>query len=159
MHGKIISIYIYPTAGASALAKDSVEIIAGSGVIGDRYYNTQGTFSKNDGILAKQEITFIESEEIDKFNQENNCQLRYGDLRRNVVTNGVRLNELVDKEFQFGELRFKGIELCEPCAHLAKTVEPKVLPNMIGKAGLRTQILSTGKLYVGDEYNQLTISN
>lgn len=151
MHGKIVNIYIYPEAGADAIAHSSVEIIAGSGIVGDRYYKNLGTFSKNKEIQEKQQITLIESENIDEFNLNHNCQLTYGELRRNVVTTGVDLNGLVGRIFIFGNQKFKGIELCEPCAYLAKTVEAKLLPKMVGKAGLRTQILTDGKLSVNDQ--------
>lgn len=150
MNGKVINIYVYPKAGSNAVEKSSVEIIAGSGIVGDRYYKSQGTFSKTASVRPKQEITFIESEEIDKFNKQFNCQLSYDQLRRNVITSGVKLNDLVGKEFQVGGQVFKGIELCEPCAYLANLVESKLLPGLIGKGGLRTQIISSGNLEVGD---------
>ncbi len=84
---------------------------------------------------------------------QNNCQLKYQQLRRNVITDGVRLNYLIGKIFTFGHQKFKGIELCEPCKYLAKTVESKLLPAMVGKCGLRTQILSGGELVVGDQFS------
>ena len=150
MQGKIIEIYTYPQAGAQGIAQSSIEIIAGSGIISDRYYTNQGTFSNKKPLKPKQEITFIESEEIDNFNLHNNCQLTYAQLRRNIITLGVELNNLVGQEFKFGNQLFKGIELCEPCAYLAKTVESKILPAMIGKCGLRAQILSNGRLSSDD---------
>ena len=149
---KIINIYIYPEAGANGIAQSTVKIIAGSGIVGDRYYKNKGTFTKDNSIDPKQEITFIESEKIDAFNLQNSLQLGYQQLRRNIITRNVNLNDLVDKEFTFGDQLFRGIELCEPCGYLAKKVEPKLLPQMIGKCGLRVQILSSGNLNIDDEF-------
>ena len=152
MQGKIIGIYTYPQVGANAITNSMIELVAGAGIVGDRYYNHDGTFSKEQAIKPKQEITFIESEQINRFNLENSCALNHADLRRNIITEGVPLNDLVGKEFQFGLQRFKGIELCEPCAYLAKTVEAKLLPAMIGNGGLRAQILNDGELNINDEF-------
>lgn len=153
MQGKIIDIYVYPKAGSQGLAKSLIGLVAGKGIIGDRYYSRDGTFSKEQITKPQQEITFIESEEIHHFNKDNNCELSYGDLRRNIIIENVRLNNLVGKEFQFGELKFKGVELCEPCVYLANNVESKLLPAMIGKCGLRAQILNDGELSVGNEFS------
>jgi len=46
----------------------------------------------------------------------------------------------VDKRFYIGDAEAIGIRLREPCPHLAETVNPLVLPNLIGKCGLRAQI-------------------
>ena len=154
MHGKIINIYVYPEAGADAIAHSSVQIIAGPGIVGDRYYKNLGTFSKKITLIENQQITFIESEFIDEFNQQYNCQLTYSQLRRNVITHNVDLNSLVGKKFHFGNNEFKGIELCEPCAYLAQAVENKLLPAMVGKAGLRAQILTDGKLTIDDHFKK-----
>lgn len=98
----------------------------------------------------KSEITFIASEEIDKFNTEQGESLDYGDARRNIITQGIELNKLIGKEFSIGSARFMGIERCEPCAHLAATVNSKVLPHL-AHTGLRAAILESGIIDVVNE--------
>lgn len=88
------------------------------------------------------------SEEIDKFNLTQNESLAYGDVRRNIVTQGIQLKSLIGKEFKIGPATFLGIEHCEPCAHLASTVNQKVLPHL-AHTGLRAAILKSGKIKVG----------
>ena len=148
----IKGIYLSPSKNEAMQSQTSAEIEAGRGIVGDRYYQMIGTFSNHDGVMDRQQVTFVESEHIDEFNESQRLALEYGDIRRNIVTEGVRLNELEDKEFSFGALRFRGIELCQPCAHLAKTVEEKVLPYLVDKAGLRAECLTSGTLTVGDEF-------
>ena len=53
-------------------------------------------------------------------------------------------------EFSIGEVRIKGIRLCEPCAYLAKKTRPEVLSGLVHRGGLRAQILSTGLIRTGD---------
>lgn len=66
------------------------------------------------------------------------------------MTEGVDLNELSGKEFLVGEVRIRGIRLCEPCNYLAKTSFPEILKGLVNKGGLRAQILSEGVIHVGD---------
>lgn len=149
MTGMIREIYI-AEKGSKPISQSSVQVEVNKGVVGDRYYNGEGTFSKKLTDNRKSEITFIASEEIDKFNAMQNEILAYGDVRRNIVTQGIQLKELIGKEFIIGEAIFLGIEHCEPCAHLASTVNEKVLPHLV-HTGLRAAILKSGKIEVGYE--------
>lgn len=126
------------------------ELVAGKGIVGDRYYNETGTFSKKLAGLPDKELTLIESEEIDAFNQEFNFNLTYGDFRRNIVTAGVKLNELEGKDFMIGNVRLRGVRSCEPCAHLANLLVPDIMPSLVHKAGLRAQIITSGSVSTGD---------
>jgi MOSC domain-containing protein YiiM len=72
------------------------------------------------------------------------------ETRRNILTRGVRLNDLVGREFSVGEVRLRGIRLCEPCSHLAGLTGRNVIPAFTHRGGLRAQILSGGTIRVGD---------
>jgi MOSC domain-containing protein YiiM len=96
-------------------------------------------------------VTFIEAEAIEALVGEQNLHLAAGESRRNIVTRGVPLNHLVGREFQIGEARFRGSELCEPCDHLAKlSGKPGILPGLVHRGGIRAEILQSGLLRVGD---------
>jgi MOSC domain-containing protein YiiM len=120
--------------------------------VGDRYFYGEGTFSKK--LLSsgsrKGEITFIAAEEVDQFNTSQNESLGYGDARRNIVTQNISLQTLINKEFSIGTARFLGIETCEPCAHLAATVNKNVLPHLIN-TGLRAAVIESGMFVPGDK--------
>ena len=149
MIGVVKEIYIAET-GEKPTSQASAQAEAGKGLVGDRYYNGEGTFSEKLAGNPKSEITFIASEEIDKFNSSQGESLGYGDIRRNIVTQGISLKELIGKEFTIGEARFLGIEHCEPCTHLASTVNSKVLPHLV-HTGLRASIIKSGIIKVGHE--------
>jgi len=153
MKGSIFKIFIAKNAGSKAQPISSASVVAGKGIEGDRYYNGKGTFSKKLKNNPAVELSLIEKEEIDHFNITYKQNHEYGDLRRNIVTEGVRLNDYVGKEFTIGNIKLKGIRLCEPCPYLAETVNPLVLPHLIGVGGLRAQILTGGTIKQGDIVN------
>lgn len=152
MTAQIIGIYT-AQKGKKPQYRDSVEVVAGKGIVGDRYYEGQGTFSNKQPGNGERDITFIASEEVDRFNNSRNDRLDYGDFRRNVITRGVNLNELVGKRFSVAGVHFEGLETCEPCAYLAKKVHRGVLPDMVNRAGLRAAILTDGVIEVGNKFD------
>jgi len=126
-----------------------VRAVPGHGLEGDRYFSGTGTFSppsRNPDF----EITFIEQENIESFARESGLPFTSLHARRNIVTVGVNLNELAGKEFFVGEVRIRGLRLCEPCTYLAKISFPETLKGLVHKGGLRAQILSEGLIRVGD---------
>ena len=62
----------------------------------------------------------------------------------------IDLNALVGKRFRVGDVECEGVELCEPCAHLASLTHRDVLRGMVHRAGLNADILTDGEIAVGD---------
>jgi MOSC domain-containing protein YiiM len=119
----------------------------GKGIYGDRYYSQEGTFSNKGKVESDRDVTLIEIEYINAFNAENQKNINALDLRRNIVVSNCNLNDLIGKEFQIGNVILKGIRLCEPCKYLADKLDnPKVLSELIHKAGLRAQIIRGGSI-------------
>ena len=76
----------------------------------------------------------------------------YINFRRNVVTKGIQLNDLIGKKLKVGNVELEGIELCRPCRHLTEMLDQKnILKEFMRKGGLRCQILSSSKINVGDK--------
>jgi len=121
------------------------------GIVGDRYYfNAEKALSEGK-VPPDNQVTLIASEVLDDFLGKHDADLHYGDFRRSIVTSGIDLNALVGKEFTVGEARCKGVELCEPCAWLAKNVHQAVLPELLHKTGIRAVVLASGKIKPGSE--------
>ena len=72
-----------------------------------------------------------------------------------MLTRGIRLNDLVDERFRVGEVECVGQELCEPCNHLQSLTQQGVLRGMVHRAGLRADIVSGGRIAVGDEVDEV----
>ena len=96
------------------------------------------------------DITLVESEEIEQFNLTHNLSIGAGELRRNIVTSSVRLNDLIGVTFSVGKTTLRGVRLCEPCAHLSRIATPEVLPGLIGRCGLRAYIITGGTVKPDD---------
>jgi hypothetical protein len=145
---EVVLIYTAPEAEAPMVALESVQAVAGRGLQGDRYFKGEGTFSGTVEAPAY-EVTLIESELIEAFNERGEAALEPHAFRRNLLTKGVSLNALVGKTFSVGDVTLKGARLCEPCNHLATVVRKDVL-QMVHQAGLRAGIVSSGTIHVGD---------
>jgi MOSC domain-containing protein YiiM len=125
-----------------------VRAIAGAGLEGDRYCRERGTFSKK---LPSNQITLIEAEALEAAERDYGIELTAEESRRNVLTCGVALNHLVGREFQIGEVRLRGLKLCEPCTHLQQLTAKAVLKALRHRGGLRAEILGGGVIKVGEK--------
>jgi hypothetical protein len=124
-----------------------VDLRAGRGIVGDRYFDGTGTFSASE--KHGQQLTLIEAEVLDALRDEG-LDLAPADARRNIVTRGVDLNALVGQEFQIGTAICIGRRLCEPCSHLQRLTGTALLRPMVHRGGLRADILTSGVVHVGD---------
>lgn len=146
-HPRVLALYTAAKAGGTPQAMNQVRALAGRGLQGDRYADGGGTFSGHPG---RRDVTLVEIEAIDAFEQAYHLQIDPAELRRNIVTRGVRLNELIGVEFRIGGISVRGLRLCEPCYHLARLTRAAVLPGFVHRGGLYAEILEGGVLAVGD---------
>ena len=150
--GKIVSILISPVKGQSMQSINKAHAVPGKGLEGDRYFNQMGTYSEKPG--DGRQLTLIEIEVFEAL-KEQGITITHSDARRNLVTSGVPLNDLVGKEFKVGEVTLKGIRLCEPCDYLARLTTPEVLTKLVHRGGLRADILNEGIIHVGDNVQEV----
>lgn len=146
-NGTVESIYIASAAMGPVEARDHAIAIPGVGLEGDRYALRQGTFFKPEPDF---ELTLIEAEAIEALRRDYEVELAPGDARRNIVTRGVPLNHLVGREFRIGDVRIRGIRLCEPCDHLQRVTGKRLIKGLRHRGGLRAQILTRGTVHTGD---------
>jgi len=145
--GMVESIYIASAAKAPMRRVEDVKAIPGAGLEGDRYASGTGTFSQP---KPDRELTLIESEAIEALKRDYHVDIEPGTARRNIVTRGVALNHLVGREFRIGEVKVRGIRLCEPCEHLEKLTAEPLIKGLRHRGGLRAQVLTTGVIRHGD---------
>ena len=150
MSARVVEIFTSSVRGAPLLSVPEARLEAGKGLIGDRYVIGAGTFSPSLHGKPDVEITLIELEEIRRFNESQPSPSAPGEFRRNIVTSGVRLNDLVGRRFSVGGAVLEGIRLCEPCTHLAKLMNPAVLEGMEHRAGLRARVVESAVIRPGD---------
>jgi MOSC domain-containing protein YiiM len=145
---RVVQILTAESGGSEMTSRSEARAVPGKGLEGDRYFSGAGTFSPNPQ-KPDFEITFIERENIEAFARDSGLLFTAMHARRNIVTEGIRLNDLTGKEFYVGEVRVGGIRLCEPCNYLAKISFPETLKGLAHKGGLRAVILSEGVIRVG----------
>jgi MOSC domain-containing protein YiiM len=153
--GQLFAIFIAPRAAEGMQAVAEVEALAGRGLLGDRYAAFAGTFSRGQAPQPcapkpDEEVTLIESEALAAVQGDYGLELAPAETRRNLLTRNVPLNHLVAREFLIGEVRLRGLRLCEPCQHLEKLTGKDLRKALTHRGGLRAQIVVGGILRVGD---------
>ena len=142
--GEVLKLGITKNNNQPIKEVNSIEVLANKGIIGDRHFH-----EFNDPY---NQLSLIESENIDDYNIRFGLNIPYIDFRRNVITKGIRLNDLVGKKLKVGSVELDAIDLCRPCRHLTEMLNQKnVLKEFLRKGGIRCQILSSSNIYVGDK--------
>lgn len=142
--GTVQHIFIAQGRGKPMMPLKDVEALANMGLCGDRYAEEANRKSPD------YQLTLIEIENIEAFARASGLPLAPHEPRRNLVTIGVRLNELCGKRFSIGGAELEGLELCEPCGTFAKRTHPQVVRFFVHRGGLRCRILKGGHIHVGD---------
>ena len=137
-------IFIADARGRPMKSVAGAVAITGQGLVGDRYCDPR--FPRG----ADYQVSLIEAEAIEAFAKELGLRMTPDMPRRNVVTTGVRLNELLGERFSVGSVLLEGLELCEPCSLFARRTYPQVVPFFKGRGGLRARIVEGGTIRVGD---------
>jgi MOSC domain-containing protein YiiM len=143
-NGRVEGIYIGPEPERPMHRLTEVGAVAGRGLEGDRYFQP---VENGDPTV---EITLIESEAIEAAAAESGVDISPEDARRNIVTSGVRLDDLVGKKFWLGEVEVEALEPNPPCRHLAELAGKPLLRPLARRAGVRGRIVSGGVLRAGD---------
>jgi MOSC domain-containing protein YiiM len=146
--GVVAGLYLTPEAGAPMQALTEARAVPGKGLEGDRYYRQAGTFTGDE--KRGSELTLIALEDLEAVARETGVAIAPADARRNVLTRGVSLRDLVGRRFNVGEVLLRGARLSEPCRHLAELTDPRTLRGLVHRSGLQADILTEGVVRVGD---------
>jgi MOSC domain-containing protein YiiM len=141
MPGRVEAIRISPEHERLPEPVDTVDV-TDEGMTGDRYF-------------GRGDITLVEAEALEAFNDETGIPLSHAEIRRQVLTRGVSLNDLLNKRFRVGDVEAVGVEWCEPCNHIQSMTYPGVLKGMVRRAGLRADVVQAGRIAVGDEVDEV----
>ena len=142
--GKVLEIGISENKSNKIVNVNEVEAIKGKGLIGEKHF-------KEDNKKRSQ-ITLIEIENINHYNKITGTKIPAINFLRNIVTEGIRLNVLVGKEFFIGKVKVKAHDLCRPCKNLQEFLQQKnTVKELLYTGGLRCEILSSGKIFIDDQ--------
>jgi len=144
----VSNICITSESGQQMEVKQSVEVLANKGILQDRYFNE---------INEKDiQITLIESENIEYINNSMGTNFLDIDFRRNIITKGISLNQLVGKKIKVGQVTMKVHRLCDPCRYLQDLLNQKnLIKTLLNKGVLRCELLTNGKISKNDNIEVL----
>ena len=127
---------------------NSINVLAHQGIVGDRHYKEFNN--------PYNQLSLIESENIDYYNIKYSLNIPYINFRRNIVTKGIQLNDLVGKKILVGNVELEGIDLCRPCRHLTEVLgQDNIIKEFLRRGGLRCQVLSSSSIKIGDQIKVL----
>jgi len=144
--GVVVEINISPRNEQLPEPVERVRAVPAHGLEGDRYFAS----APREESERDRDLTLIATEALEALTEETGIELTAAASRRNVLTRGVELNDLVGRAFRVGEVECEGIELCEPCSHLQGLTRPGVLRGLVHRGGLRAAIRRGGEIAVGD---------
>lgn len=133
-------------------AHESVEVVAGLGIPGDRYATRLGHWS--DPQWRDQQLTLVSAELLEELGLEPQA------LRRNIVVRGMDLNDLIGLEFGIGEAVMRGQRICAPCGYIGRLNDrPGLFSELDGRGGIRVSVVGGGIIRVGDELRVLGLGD
>ncbi|MBX6743337.1 MAG: MOSC domain-containing protein [Acetobacteraceae bacterium] len=148
--GVIAHLHIAARAFLPMRSMEAIELVAGKGIVGDRYMLgvEQGFYSEKPE--PGRQITLFEEEALDCIRRDYGIEMAPEEHRRNVTTRGVPLNHLVGRQFWLGECLLEATRLSVPCRHIEAILEKPVFDPMVHRSGLNCRILRGGVVRVGD---------
>jgi len=147
--GSIVEIYLTDAAGEPMQRRPEVVAVAGRGLEGDRYLLGTGRFSPRDVC----EITLIAAEGLELMERDFSVEVGEGQHRRNLVTRGIDLESLRDRQISIG---CDGVVVeydrpRPPCGYLERITESGMTKAMgRGGAGIAVRVITGGVIREGD---------
>jgi len=145
--GRVEGIFTTTAASEPMRTHEQIRALAGAGLEGDRYVLSTGFYS--DGQDGRQ-LTLIEAEDLEQLEQVYGVLLTQLECRRNLVTRGIALADLIGQRFRVGDVVCEGIRACPPCNHLEELTRPGPLRGLARSGGIRAHVLTDGVIRVGD---------
>lgn len=149
--GAVTHLHITARAFLPMRVQESVEFVAGRGIVGDRYMLgiEQGYYSEKPE--EGRQVTLFESEVLEAILRDYKIQFLPEEHRRNITTRGAPLNWLVGQRFRIGPCLVEATRLSVPCRHIEQILDKPVFDPMVHRSGLNCRILVGGTVRVGDE--------
>src|SRR3954447_4780216 len=141
MPGVVEGIFVGAVDEGPLEAADEVQVRTGAGIEGDRH--------------GEKDITLFEAEAIEGLQADTGIDLSPHEIRRNVMTRGIALNDLLGHRIRVGEVEAVVTELCHPCSHLQSLTYPGVLRGLVNRGGLNADVVAGGAIKVGDAIEDL----
>jgi len=145
---RVVDLFVASDEGEPPRRRERVEAVADRGLRGDRYFAGTGYYSPFDVC----QVTLIAREAIAAIRAERGIDLADGRHRRNVVVEGVDLEDLLDRRFAVGGATLVGTRPRPPCAHVERVADEAGVAAALGdgRGGICADVVETGEVAAGD---------
>lgn len=146
--GSVLEIWLAGAAAEPMRRVPSVDAVAGRGLAGDRYALGGGTWARYPDL--EKQVTLIDRDDVAAVAAETASDLAPGDTRRNIVTTGMDLPQLVGRWFAVGDALLFGMKRCPPCTHLERLTGVRLVKAMAHRGGINAAVFAGGRIHEGD---------
>nr|WP_245253937.1 MOSC domain-containing protein [Paraburkholderia sp. LEh10] len=125
---------------------ESAELDADDGLVGDHYASRGGA----------RQVTLIQAESLRTIASHlGRSDVLAGDLRRNIVTEGINLMALKDRRFCIGDAVLQTTGECHPCSRMEEVLGAGGYNAVRGFGGITARVVKGGAIRIGDEIEAL----
>ena len=147
--GSVVALFTVDRRAAPMKKVEQLSAIPGRGIEGDRYFLGTGTYSKSP--QPGRQVTLIKSEILESLKDKFGITVKPEESRRNVLTRGIEINDLIGAEFFVGTVRLRAHRITQPCLYLEKLLDqPGLYKELWDNGGISCEILSDGVIKEGD---------
>jgi len=140
-------IGLRPDRKVFPVSVEKVTAIEGKGLEGDR---------ASLKLSTKRQVTLIMGEHLDAAASILGLDaIDPGLTRRNIVTRGINLMALKDRQFRIGEAILEFTEACHPCSRMEENLGVGGYNAMRGHGGWCAVVIQGGLISVGDEVSPI----
>jgi MOSC domain-containing protein YiiM len=139
-------IFVTPQGGEDMAAVSEVDAVEGCGLRGDRYCEGTGYWTEYDEC----HVTLIEAEDLEDLANETGLRVLNGEHRRNLVTRGVRLDELAGSRFRIGGALLEYDRPRPPCSYIQSITQSGMTEGLAGRSGICARVIESGIIRVND---------
>ena len=147
MKGVVEEMYVTAKGSAQMERVEKVRTIEGCGIEGDRYCEGAGFWTRFGDVC---QVTLIEGEDLDYIEDELGIWVKNGEHRRNIITRGIRLDEMRRKRFRIGEAILEYDRPRPPCRHVQDLSEPGMTRALKGRGGICARVVKAGWIRTRD---------
>jgi len=141
--GIVVALFTVDRRAAPMKKVDQLYALAGRGIEGDRYFLGTGTYSKKPE--PGRQVTLIKSEVLESLKNKLEINVKPEESRRNILTQGIEINDLIGTEFYVGTVRLRAHRITQPCLYLEKLLDqPGLYKELWGNGGISCEILCDG---------------
>ena len=147
MPGTVEEIYVAPEGNVEMRRVPEVRALVGGGLEGDRYCEGTGYWTQFGDVC---EVTLIEAEDLEEIRDEDGLKVQNGEHRRNIITRGVKLNDLKGMRFKIGEVTLEYDRPRPPCRHVQELTEPGMTKALRRRGGICARVVEGGAIRAED---------